>query len=208
MYIPGYITLKSTFLMVDIANMCKTLEAKEPSMNNHVYPRIHYPEVYMILDEGCCKYVQEFGSHCDSLMGYVTMDNPAYTISWHKDLGLFQKARTFGRTLCYVYDDGALKQGLTNGQQVPKEIGQQRNTVLPLGNPAIDVTCLFAATNAACTKLGSNHNLSPLKEIHDRICFTDNETDTKLDDSPCFLLSKTNNFAMKHIGHHMHPSAG
>jgi M-phase inducer tyrosine phosphatase len=61
MYIPRYITLKSTFLMVDIANMCKSLEAEKPSMNNRVYPRGHYLEVY-ILDGGYCKYVEEFGS--------------------------------------------------------------------------------------------------------------------------------------------------
>jgi hypothetical protein len=29
-------------------------------MNNHVYPTIHNPEVY-ILDGGYCIYVQEFG---------------------------------------------------------------------------------------------------------------------------------------------------
>jgi hypothetical protein len=58
---PGYITLRSTFLMVDIVNMGKSLEAKEPSMNNHVYPRIHYHGAY-ILDGGYCIYVQESGS--------------------------------------------------------------------------------------------------------------------------------------------------
>jgi M-phase inducer tyrosine phosphatase len=61
MYIPGYITLKSTFLMEGIAYMSKSLEAKEPFMNNHAYARIHYPEVY-IFDGGYCKYGQEFGS--------------------------------------------------------------------------------------------------------------------------------------------------
>jgi hypothetical protein len=60
MYIPEYITMEPTFLMEGIAYMCKSLEAKEPSMNNQAYFRIHYPEVY-ILDGGYCIYVQEFG---------------------------------------------------------------------------------------------------------------------------------------------------
>jgi M-phase inducer tyrosine phosphatase len=60
MYINGYITVKSTFLVEGIAYMFKSLETKYCSMNNHVYPSIHYPEVY-ILDGGYCEYVQEFG---------------------------------------------------------------------------------------------------------------------------------------------------
>jgi hypothetical protein len=72
MYIPGDIILKSTSLMEGVANMCKSLDAKHCSMNNHVYLKRHYPEVY-ILDGGYCKYVQEFGSHCDPLMRCVTV---------------------------------------------------------------------------------------------------------------------------------------
>jgi hypothetical protein len=49
MYIPGYIILKSTFLMEGIAYMSKSLNAKDCSMNNDVYPRIHYPEVYILI---------------------------------------------------------------------------------------------------------------------------------------------------------------
>jgi hypothetical protein len=61
MNVPGYITLKSTFLMEGIAYMCKSLNAIDCSTDNGVYPKIRYPEVY-ILDGGHCKYVQEFGS--------------------------------------------------------------------------------------------------------------------------------------------------
>jgi DNA polymerase elongation subunit (family B) len=70
MYISGYITFRSTFLMMDIANMWKSLEAKEPSINNHVYPMIPYPEVY-ILDGGYCIYVQEFGCYAISTITNV-----------------------------------------------------------------------------------------------------------------------------------------
>jgi hypothetical protein len=61
MYIPVYITLKSTFYMMDIANMYNSLDAKEPSIKNHIYARRHNLEVY-ILDGGYWKYVQDFGS--------------------------------------------------------------------------------------------------------------------------------------------------
>jgi hypothetical protein len=59
-YMPGDITLKSTLLMVDIENMCKSLEAKEPSINNYVYPWIQYPQIYILNGEYCI-YVQQFG---------------------------------------------------------------------------------------------------------------------------------------------------
>jgi hypothetical protein len=58
---PEYITLKSTMLIMDIANMYKSLDAKEPPIKNHIYARRHNLEVY-ILDGGYCQYVQEFGS--------------------------------------------------------------------------------------------------------------------------------------------------
>jgi hypothetical protein len=45
----------------------------------------------------------------------------------------------------------------------------------------------------------TSNELVKVYDIPD-VSFTDNETDTNLDDSLCPLLSKTNNFATKHVG--------
>ncbi|KAG1756465.1 uncharacterized protein EDB91DRAFT_17179 [Suillus paluster] len=155
----------------------KHLRAKDRAMNNHMYPRIHYPEVY-ILEGGYCEYYKQCASRCQP-RGYVTMDDPNYALSRKEDLDQFRKGK-FGRTKSYAYGDLALKvAGMT--AQPPK-----RNTA-PAGAPQ-----LFAAANAARTR---RHGLSTVAEIGN-ITQTDDE-DTDIGDSPCpppnkgtMLLSK------------------
>lgn len=155
----------------------KHLRAKDRAMNNHLYPKIHYPEIY-ILEGGYCEYYKQCASRCRP-RGYVTMDDPNFALFRKEDLDQFRKGK-FGRTKSYAYGDLALKvAGMT--QQPSK-----RNTA-PAGAPQ-----LFAAANAARTR---RNGLSTVTEIGNTTQTDDEETD--IGDSPCpppnkgtMLLSK------------------
>lgn len=121
-------------------------------MNGHVYPRIHYPEVY-ILRGGYCQYYKECAPRCQP-SAYVRMDDPQFARDRRGDLDQFRKAR-FGRTRSYAYgDNSATSRGLemndsTSRGQAQRSVAPQRNTV-PSGGGG--VTSLFAAANAARTR--------------------------------------------------------
>lgn len=85
----------------------KHLRAKDRLMNQSFYPKIHYPEVY-VLEGGYCQYFKASGSRCVP-PNYVRMDDPSYAVSRQQDLDHFRKGK-FGRTKSYAYGDvGAAK---------------------------------------------------------------------------------------------------
>jgi M-phase inducer tyrosine phosphatase len=147
----------------------KHLRAKDRALNNHAYPRIHYPELY-ILEGGYCQYFQTSSSRCLP-QAYVTMDDPTHTAS--RDGGLDQLRKTkFGRHKSYTYGDASgLAKGSSLVQQQPK-----RNTV-PAGPGSI-----FAAATAARSRRGSS--LTTLAE-DGNVTADAEDTDTDLGDSPC-----------------------
>ncbi|OJA11940.1 hypothetical protein AZE42_06380 [Rhizopogon vesiculosus] len=161
----------------------KHLRAKDRAMNNHMYPKIHYPEVY-ILEGGYCEYYKQCASRCQP-QSYVTMDDPSYALSRKEDLDQFRKGK-FGRTKSFAYGDLGLKAtGNGMAHQPPK-----RNTA-PAGAPQ-----LFAAANAARTR---RNGLSTVTEMNN-VTHTDDE-DTDIGDSPCpppnkggTLMSKAKRF--------------
>src|ERR1700737_4754344 len=110
-------------------------------MNNHVYPKIHYPEVY-ILEGGYCSYFKQSAGRCQP-SAYITMDDPNYASSRREDLDQFRKAK-FGRTKSYAYGDGAIKVNMMSQQSQQQ---QKRNTA-PSGGP----NSLFAAATVARTR--------------------------------------------------------
>lgn len=142
----------------------KHLRAKDRAINNHMYPKIHYPEVY-ILEGGYCEYYRQCASRCQP-RGYITMDDPNYALSRKEDLDQFRKGK-FGRTKSFAYGD--LTSKATGMPQPPK-----RNTA-PAGAPQ-----LFAAANAARTR---RNGLSTVTEMGNVIHTDDEETD--IGDSPC-----------------------
>ncbi|KAL6307908.1 hypothetical protein BKA93DRAFT_726553 [Sparassis latifolia] len=152
----------------------KYLRSKDRALNNHVYPRIYYPEVY-ILEGGYCQYYQESGARCQP-SGYVQMDDPLYAASRKEDLDHFRKGK-FGRTKSYSYGEGKMT---SLASQQPK-----RNTA-PSGTNA-----LFAAANAARTRRGGmgNAGLQMLPEDKSTGHQTEDE-DTDIGDSPCPPPSK------------------
>ncbi|TFK27380.1 tyrosine phosphatase [Coprinopsis marcescibilis] len=147
----------------------KHLRAKDRAMNNHVYPKIHYPEVY-ILEGGYCNYFKTSGKRCVP-KAYVTMDDPSHAISRREDLDQFRKTK-FGRHKSYAYGEGPMKVSSLSQQAQPK-----RNTA-PVS--------LFAAATAARTRRAGAVSLMTLAEDGNTTGDTEQEdTDTDLGDSPC-----------------------
>ncbi|KAK7054946.1 m-phase inducer phosphatase [Paramarasmius palmivorus] len=149
----------------------KHLRAKDRAMNNHVYPKVHYPELY-ILDGGYSRYFKESGARCEPRGGYVTMDDPNHAASRRGDLDQFRKAK-FGRHKSYAYGDLGKPSSSSQQQQA------KRNSA-PSGGPPT----LFAAGNAARSRRVASTSLLTLAEDGNTTVEGD-ETDIDLGDSPC-----------------------
>jgi len=169
-------------LTVKLFHSAKHLRSKDRAMNNHVYPRIHYPEVY-ILEGGYCQYFKKSADRCEP-PAYVTMDDPNHATSRREDLDQFRKAK-FGRTKSYAYGDGAVKMNMMSQQSQ-----QQPKRSAPSNPP-------FAAASAARTRRAGP--LTTLAEDGGTNAHSDGD-DTDLDDSPCPPPTKTSAFKGKKIG--------
>ncbi|KAI6006388.1 hypothetical protein EDC04DRAFT_2782422 [Pisolithus marmoratus] len=98
----------------------KHLRSHDRAMNNHLYPKIHYPEVY-ILEGGYCEYFKHSGARC-------------------QPQGYFRKVK-FGRTKSYAYGDLDSKlAGITEQQQV------KRNTAPAAGSTQLFAAANAART--------------------------------------------------------------
>ena len=82
-------------------------------MNNHVYPRVHYPELY-ILEGGYSQYYSESGQRCQP-PNYVRMDDPAYARDRRQDLDAFRVKSRFGRTRSYAYGELGVSSSTASG---------------------------------------------------------------------------------------------
>ncbi|KAG7092405.1 hypothetical protein E1B28_008762 [Marasmius oreades] len=163
----------------------KHLRAKDRAMNNHVYPKVHYPELY-ILEGGYSRYFKESGARCDPPGGYVPMDDPNHAASRRGDLDQFRKAK-FGRHRSYAYGDMA-KQSSSSQQQTSK-----RNSAPTAAPPP-----MFAAGHAARTRRGGSTSLLTLPEDANTTADGD-DTDIDLGDSPCPPPTKTTTLKSKKL---------
>ncbi|KAH9001541.1 hypothetical protein EDB92DRAFT_1932038 [Lactarius akahatsu] len=157
----------------------KHLRSKDRSVNNHSYPRVHFPEVY-ILEGGYCQYFKESGARCEP-SGYVRMDDPYHAASRKEDLDQFRKAK-FGRTKSYAYGDAMGITALKTSKRNP-------GAVQPL----------FAATSVAHSHREINDNgLRAVPEDPYILPSEDEETD--IGDSPCPPPSKNPGIKAKKLG--------
>ncbi|KAH8117589.1 hypothetical protein DFH11DRAFT_1030376 [Phellopilus nigrolimitatus] len=142
----------------------KHLRSKDRAMNNHNYPRIHYPEVY-ILKGGYSQYYQESAIFSEP-RGYVRMDDPQFASDRRQDLDQFRTKTRFGRTRSYAYGEASKASSSSqqshhrssssqqshhrssSGQQ-NHHAHQQRSTA---SNGSGPVTSLFAAAGATRTR--------------------------------------------------------
>ncbi|KIY71553.1 Rhodanese-like protein [Cylindrobasidium torrendii FP15055 ss-10] len=155
------------FSMKRAPTFAKHLRAKDRSLNNSVYPKIHYPEVY-ILDGGYCGYFKVFGERC-SPPAYVTMDDPQHSASRREDLDQFRKNK-LGRTKSYAYGDAIIRP--------PSQPTGSKRSTMPANNGSI-----FTSGNAARARRAGSASLRTLNEDHS--LSVDEETDADIGDSPC-----------------------
>ncbi|WVQ79118.1 hypothetical protein IAT38_001213 [Cryptococcus sp. DSM 104549] len=80
----------------------KHLRSRDRSINGAVYPKIYYPEVY-ILEGGYCGFYQDRPERCDP-KGYTPMDDPKHFERRNSDLHDFRK---FSRTRSFTYGEQA-----------------------------------------------------------------------------------------------------
>ncbi|ODN76689.1 hypothetical protein, variant [Cryptococcus amylolentus CBS 6039] len=78
----------------------KHLRSRDRLLNNAIYPRIFYPEIY-ILEGGYCGFYQTRSDRCDP-KGYTRMDDPEHFHSRDSDLHEFRK---FSRTRSFTYGE-------------------------------------------------------------------------------------------------------
>jgi M-phase inducer tyrosine phosphatase len=155
-------------------------------MNNHVYPRIHYPEVY-ILEGGYCQYFKQSAGRCEP-SAYVTMDDPNHATSRREDLDQFRKAK-FGRTKSYAYGDGPVKANMMSQQS------QQHKKNNP---PSAGPKSLFATAAVAHTRRAGQ--LTTLAEDGNVTVLSDGDETDDLGDSPCPPPTKATAFKGKKVG--------
>jgi M-phase inducer tyrosine phosphatase len=163
----------------------KHLRSRDRAVNNHNYPRVHFPEVY-ILEGGYCQYFKESGARCKP-PGYVRMDDPNHVASRKEDMDHFRKA-TFGRTKSYAYGDAI-------GLRVSKPRNQSNN------NNATQPAQLFATATANRVRscgVTSDNGLGVVPEDCHILLSEDEETD--IGDSPCPPQSKNAGFKPKKLG--------
>jgi M-phase inducer tyrosine phosphatase len=155
------------------------LRSKDRAVNNHNYPRVHFPEVY-ILEGGYCQYFKESGARCEP-SGYVCMDDPYHAASRKEDLDQFRKAK-FGRTKSYAYGDAMSITALRASKRNP-------GAVQPL----------FAATSVAHSHRDiSDHGLRAVPE--DPYIMPSEDEETDIGDSPCPPPSKNLGIKAKKLG--------
>lgn len=171
-------------------------------MNGHVYPNIHYPELY-ILEGGYSSYFGMYSVSRHSIVKprleetyrfqdycipstYVRMDDPAYQRARATELNDF---RRWNRARSFTYGE---HQRLTNQQQQQQQscaqparpVSTDNASVIGLGKGS---NLSFAAASAAYSRRGGHlgsggtGNLSTLQEDGDSSCTS--EPDPA--DSPC-----------------------
>ena len=69
-------------------------------LNNNLYPKVYYPEVY-ILEGGYCEFFKTQSHHCQP-QAYVPMDDPLHFERRNSDLHDFRK---FARTRSFTYGE-------------------------------------------------------------------------------------------------------
>ena len=109
-------------------------------MNHANYPKVFYPEVY-VLEGGYCQYYKESSVRCRP-SGYVRMDDPHYAASRKEDLDQFRKGK-FGRTKSYAYGEAKMLSMTSAAQQV--QAAQPKRSSAPTGGSG----SLFDAATAA-----------------------------------------------------------
>ncbi|KZT60364.1 Rhodanese-like protein [Calocera cornea HHB12733] len=126
--------------------IAKHLRSKDRALNTHCYPKVHFPEIY-VLQGGYYDFFKRSPAHCEP-QGYVAMLDPRHAGACSPSLGQFRQGSRWQRARSYTYGDHTM--------QRPKSIAQP---------PALP----FAATAAAAAvkkRRGAAQALTSVREDH------------------------------------------
>ncbi|KZO95717.1 Rhodanese-like protein [Calocera viscosa TUFC12733] len=113
--------------------IAKHLRSKDRALNAHCYPKVHFPEIY-ILQGGYYDFYKRNPAHCEP-QGYVAMLDPRHAGACSPSLGQFRQGSRWQRARSYTYGDHTM--------QRPKSVAQP---------PALPFAATTAAAAAAAVK--------------------------------------------------------
>ncbi|ORY24381.1 hypothetical protein BCR39DRAFT_323623 [Naematelia encephala] len=143
----------------------KHLRSRDRSLNGHLYPKIYYPEVY-ILEGGYSGFYSARPHRCDP-QGYTPMDDPRHFDRRDSDLHDFRK---FSRTRSFTY-----------GETQPPP-------------PRAALPCPPLAFAAASAAVGRRHGPTIAEEDHEHDSSSPShgaDTSAEMDASPCARVVST-----------------
>jgi M-phase inducer tyrosine phosphatase len=145
------------------------LRAKDRTSNKLAYPKIHYPELY-ILEGGYSAYFKLFGALCEP-PAYVRMDEADCAIARRRDLNQFREIEC-GRHKSYAHNERDAR--FSTRSSKPQRC--QLRDSMPTSS------LLLAATNVA-----RGRRANPPSTVREDVNTTmeADDTDTDIDDSPC-----------------------
>lgn len=127
---------------------------RDRKMNNDFYPKVHYPEIY-ILDGGYCDFFKASPTQCEP-QAYVEMKDPAHTERCDTGMAHF---RRFNRARSYTY--GELQQ--TNRSKYRSHNSEQRASSGQMSATG-GMGFLMAAASAAVGRRGNGSAISEERE--------------------------------------------
>ncbi|KAG8819614.1 cell division cycle- protein [Serendipita sp. 401] len=149
----------------------KHFRAKDRAKNAHVYPKLHYPELY-ILEGGYCSYYSAYPETCEP-RGYVQMDAPQHSHARAADLDQF---RRWNRTRSYTFGDNQSQSqsqsqpqpqvglGITMSQSAENNSSSHNNAAQRSGTlPSVSTT----KQHPSQRRVETFHELHTLEEDHD-----------------------------------------
>lgn len=155
----------------------KHLRSHDRGLNSMHYPRVFYPEVY-VLEGGYHGFYQSRPERCEP-QGYVPMDDPRHFTRRDSDLHEFRKNTTWGRTKSFAYGENRNKSvaaGELQGGLLSAMMGRAAGP-----GPAL----VFAAANVAVGRRGGAV-IAEAEDENDSPSRNDGgETDADETDSPC-----------------------
>ncbi|GJJ11961.1 hypothetical protein Clacol_006199 [Clathrus columnatus] len=128
----------------------KHVRSKDRAINGRIYPKICYPEMY-ILEGGYSQFYKDFPTYCEPL-GYVQMDDPAYTETRDADMDNFRRCGKWARTQSYTYGqnlNGAITFPSTSSNSTNHQAASRDNRKTAPSGGVNDSGNMFAAATAA-----------------------------------------------------------
>ncbi|KAG8679223.1 cell division cycle- protein [Ceratobasidium sp. 394] len=146
----------------------KHLRSRDRALNSHAYPKVHYPEVY-VMAGGFSQYFKEKPSQVEPPYSYVRMDDPVHLRARHSDLNNF---RRWERTKSYTYGEKqAAAAAIAQGQRSASSGSSHTSKSHPNRSsaPVPGVSSSSSLSRRMGHAIGQGGSLSTLEEDGDSI---------------------------------------